>query len=145
VAVVAAIAAISAVALALSFALVSHIRATECPSYHYGDPSHFGMSVERHADNWTVTVVSSQRGYDPNTTYLQIRDPGGVAVLGTTPWSALNTANWSMYRILYADSQPVVPSVCEGDRLVIDTQTYSSGSALWVINKDVFIGAVTLF
>ncbi|OGS48782.1 MAG: hypothetical protein A3K68_00160 [Euryarchaeota archaeon RBG_16_68_13] len=143
--VVAAIAAISGVALALSFALVSHIRATECPSYHYGDPSHFGMSVTRHATNWTVTVVSSPRGYDPNTTYVQTRDSRGSPVLGRTPWSDLTVANWETYHILYEDSQPVVQFVCEGDRLVVDSTTYSSGSVLHVFNRDVLVGSATLF
>ncbi len=143
--VVAALLAISAVALSLSFALVSHIRATECPSYHYGDPSYFGMAVSRHALNWTVTVTSTQRGYEPNGTHVEIRDPRGVLDLGRTPWSALTTANWSTYHVLYEDSQPVVPSVCEGDRLIVDAVTYETGSVLRVLSHGSFIGSATLY
>ncbi len=141
----AAIATISAVALALTFAFVSYVRTTECPSYHYGDPGHFGMTVTRGQTNWTVEVTSGQRGLHPNTTYVQIIGPSHDILLGRTPWSALTASDWSAYHVLYQDSRPEVPLVCEGDRLIVDTGTFPSGSSLWVMSEAGMIGWTTLF
>lgn len=139
------IATVSVLALALSYAWVSYVRTTECPSYHYGDPSYFGMTVTRKSANWSVEVTSSQRGLYADTMFVQIVDPGGATLLGRTAWSSLTASLWSTYHVVYEDNHPEVPLVCEGDRLIVGRGSFPSGSGLWAVRGDSTIGWTTLW
>jgi len=144
-AILAAIVTVSAVALALTYALAGYIQTTECPSYHYGDPYHFGMAVVRNAENWTATVVSSQRGYHQDSTFVQVRTPTGGILMDRNAWSNLTQDGWPLNHILYQDSRPLTPYICEGDRLVIDSSAFELESRLLVFARETMIGAATLY
>lgn len=144
-AILAAIVTVSAVALALTYALAGCIQTTECPSYHYGDPSHFGMAVVRNAENWTATVVSSQRGYHHDSTFVQVRTPTGGILMDRNAWSNLTTAGWPLNHIVYEDSRPLTPYICEGDRLVIDVFAFARESRLLVFAGETMIGSAILY
>ncbi len=143
-AILAAIVTVSAVALALTYALAAHIQSTECPSYHYGDPSTFGMAVVRDSENWTATVVSSQRGVHQDSTFVQVRTPAGGILMDRNAWSNLTDEGWPMNHIVYEDSRPLTPFICEGDRLVIDASAFASESRLLVFAGETMIGSATL-
>jgi len=144
-AILAAIVTVSAVALALTYALAVQIQTTECPSYHYGDPYHFGMAVVRNAENWTATVVSSQRGYHQDSTFVQVRTPTGGILMDRNAWSNLTQDGWPLNHILYQDSRPLTPYICEGDRLVIDASVFARESRLVVFAGESMVGWATLF
>ncbi len=141
----AVIATVSVLAPALSYAWVSYVRATECPSYHYGDPSYFGMTVTRESANWSVEVTSSQRGLYADTMQVQILDATGLTLLHRTTWSSLTASGWSTNHVVYEDNHPEVPLVCEGDRLIVDRGAFPSGGVLWAIKDDSTIGWTSLW
>lgn len=93
------------------------------------------FTIAQDGANWSVAITAVPAGKPPAELFLLIRNATGDIVLPRTSFANLTADDWAQNRALYEDSNPTVPEVRAGDRLLIDRGTYPAGSRIEVSDK----------
>ncbi len=95
-----------------------------------GPPPSLGVSVSLSADgtNWTLTFTSVPTGLSQNQTTLTLISSAGATMLGATTLYQLEGAGVSGVEYVPLMTGPTYTSCSAGDRILILTSTYVTGS-----------------